>query len=375
MRSISVIVPIYYGKKYIPGMIQQIEACRDRLEQEDQIEIIFVNDSPAEPLDFEWRSKTVDITVIHTDHNAGIHGARLKGLAKCHGEYILFLDQDDRIRPEYFDSQLRSMGEADAVICKALNGTREIYADDKIFEELPSFPLKEWNRIISPGQILLRRDAIPDAWTENVMTNGGADDWLLWICMSTDRRIVALNKEILYDLVLQGTNVSGDVVTMLRSERELFRIIWEKRMLPEKDFSSLLEGFFKQEAIRMRELSAARKKLEILGKLRGLQEEKNKMLEFFSKKGIRTIAIYGCGIVGEYLYDELKKIVNVKYFIDRNGKEIEKNIPVYTLQECRPETDAVVITLMAGEEKVMKDLEEKGFKNIIVLRDWLADEE
>ena len=373
MRSISVIVPIYYGKKYIPGMIQQIEACRGYLEQGDQIEILFVNDSPAEPLDFEWRSETVDITIINTDRNVGIHGARLKGLAKCRGEYILFLDQDDRIRPEYFDSQLQSIGEADAVICMALNGNQEVYTDDKVFEELPVFPLKEWNRIVSPGQILLRKDSISEAWTENVMTNGGADDWFLWICMSTEKRIFALNKEILYEHVLQGANVSGNVIAMLQSERELFQIIWKKRMLSDDEFASLLEGFFKQEFARMRELSAARKKLEVLEKLRGLRMKK-KSLAFFSERGIQNAAIYGCGIVGEYLYDELKETINVNYFIDKKAKQIKKNIPVYTLQEGLPETDSVIITLMAEEDKVAKDLKNKGFKNIIILREWLADD-
>ena len=51
MNSVSVIVPVYYGEKYMSNMIHQIEAGREGLSEEDSVELIFVNDTPNVPLD------------------------------------------------------------------------------------------------------------------------------------------------------------------------------------------------------------------------------------------------------------------------------------------------------------------------------------
>ena len=145
MKSISIIVPIYYGEKYIPKIIQQIEDCKSRLNEEDYLELLFVNDAPDAPLSQDLKSDAVHLTVINTDKNIGIHGARVKGLKKCHGEYVLFLDQDDRIYPEYFYSQLLSIEENDAVICKAIHAGEEYYVPKRHIKGICFKPLESDN--------------------------------------------------------------------------------------------------------------------------------------------------------------------------------------------------------------------------------------
>ena len=46
MKNISIIVPIYYGEKYIPNIIRQAEDCRRYLDKEDYLELLLVNDAP-----------------------------------------------------------------------------------------------------------------------------------------------------------------------------------------------------------------------------------------------------------------------------------------------------------------------------------------
>lgn len=120
MKSISIIVPIYYGEKYITGIISQIELCKSYMKEAVYIELVFVNDSPDIPIYIKKKSELIEIVVINCDSNIGIHGARVKGLKYCHGEYVLYLDQDDRIHPEYFSSQLQEIGENEAVVCAAV---------------------------------------------------------------------------------------------------------------------------------------------------------------------------------------------------------------------------------------------------------------
>lgn len=133
MKRISVIVPIYHGRKYINGMIAQIESCVAECRGEYALELLFVNDSPDEPID-SLSSEKIEIRVIETNRNRGIHGARVRGLEHCTGDYILFLDQDDRIRPTYFSSQLAHLGDSDAVVCRLLHEGRQFYDTRMPFE-------------------------------------------------------------------------------------------------------------------------------------------------------------------------------------------------------------------------------------------------
>lgn len=373
MSNFSIVVPIYYGEKYIPGIIRQIEACKVHMSSRDYFEILFVNDAPNAPINTEWNSKTIDIVVINSDKNIGIHGTRLRGLAQSKGEYILFLDQDDLIKENYFQSQMQKLGEGDAVVCKALNGGKSVYVNDKYFINIPNkkFVLKEWNLIVSPGQVLLKRNSIPDTWIKNVIKNNGADDWFLWICMYAEKCKFSLNEEILYEHVLQNSNMSEDITSMLRSEQEVQHIIQEKEILSNYDFKLFLEGFDKRNLTRTKELYLAKKKLDIIDKWRKLKKRDIKFLNNLFHIEIQTIAIYGCGILGEFLYDELKTIKDIEYFIDINAQYIQEEIPVYTLSEQLPDIDSVIITLVEGGEDVKRELEDRKFKNIIILKDWL----
>ena len=85
-----------------------------------------------------------------------------------------------------------------------------------------------------------------------------------------------------------------------------------------------------------------------------LEETGVKLAEYLSKAGIKTCGIYGCGILGEHLYDNLKKSINIKYFVDRNAGQIDKNIPIYTIEDAWPETDIIIITLLNDSNVVEK---------------------
>lgn len=377
MKSISIIVPIYYGEKYIPDIIRQIEDCKRYLADEDYMEILFVNDAPDAPVSHDWQSKSVHLVVINTDENVGIHGARVKGFRECHGEYVLFLDQDDRIRPEYFYSQLMSMGNSDAVVCKAIHAGEEYYSDDRIFENVitKKYVLKHWNQIISPGQVLIRKSSIPDIWIENIMKYNGADDWLLWLCMMAEECTFSLNQDVLYEHISNGLNASGDVVGMAQSEHEVLRIVQKRKIFQESDLQLLMEGFFLRNLVRVQEMRTLNVKLNIFDKWMGLREQGTRYSEYLSAAGIKCVAIYGCGIVGKHLLSELKPSIEIKYFIDRNAREVKADIPVYTWKDIWPEVDAVIITLMDGEKEVKRGIEEKAGKRALVLKEWIMKAE
>lgn len=375
MKSVSIIVPVYYGEKYISGIIEQVEACRKYLEMQDYVEVLFINDAPEAPLLSQWESEWVHIAVVNTDKNTGIHGARLKGLKRCKGEYVLFLDQDDSIRPEYLYSQLYSIGESDAVVCRAIEGGELFYSIHPIFENILSkeLMLTKWNPIISPGQVLLRRQSIPNVWIENVLKYNGADDWFLWLCMLSKGYLFTLNQEVLYEHNLVGENASDDMITMLQSEQEVMSIVQERKLFSEEDFKLLMRGFFEKNVNRIWVLNSYKEKLNLLDRWVKLKEQNVKYSEYLIGLGLQTVAIYGCGVLGEYLYIELKNDLVVKYFIDRNASQIHKNIPVYSLNDKLPKVDGVIITLIGETNELERELEDILCSRVFVLKDWLKN--
>ena len=376
MNSVSVIVPVYYGEKYMSNMIHQIEAVREGLSEEDSVELIFVNDTPNVPLPVEWDVESVQVVVINTDENVGMQGARLKGLKRCHGEYVLFLDQDDLIRPGYFYSQLMAIGDNDAAICRAVHDNEMWYSGENIFEKVVS---KEYmlgmqcgrNPIASPGQVLLRKESIPDIWMDNILKHRGGDDWLLWLCMLSEECTFSLNQDILYEHVVHKNNYSNRIVEMLETEQEVIRIVQEQKIFSDSDFMMLLEGFFKRNVMRLKGYDSLIKKWDVLDRWMRLKEKHIKLSEYLLCIGCKNVAIYGCAALGKMTYDELKNDISVKYFIDRNAGEMEKEIPVYSLKNELPRADCIIITLIDEAEKVQKEIVNMLDSKTLILKDWI----
>lgn len=86
MKNISIVVPIFHGRKYIESMIAQLEKCAGVCEDKYALELIFVNDDPQVPIG-EVSSNVMMVRVLETDENRGIHGARVRGVGYCTGEY------------------------------------------------------------------------------------------------------------------------------------------------------------------------------------------------------------------------------------------------------------------------------------------------
>ena len=90
--KISIIVPVFHGRKYIDSMIAQMEVCATACRGRCTLELLFVNDDPDEAIG-SLTSEKIKIRVMETNVNRGIHGARVYGLEQCTGDYVLFLDQ------------------------------------------------------------------------------------------------------------------------------------------------------------------------------------------------------------------------------------------------------------------------------------------
>lgn len=102
MPKFSVIIPVYNAEKYINQCISSL------LNQEyTDYELILVNDcSTDRSLEVceEFQKKYSNVVIINQLQNKGVSAARNRGIEAASGEYILFVDSDDFVANNYFQT-------------------------------------------------------------------------------------------------------------------------------------------------------------------------------------------------------------------------------------------------------------------------------
>lgn len=97
---ISVVIPVYNVERYLRGCLDSVlrSAYQD-------FELILVNDGSADKsLDIckEYAARDSRIRLI-SQENGGVSAARNRGIAACRGEWVVFVDADDLISPDFLD--------------------------------------------------------------------------------------------------------------------------------------------------------------------------------------------------------------------------------------------------------------------------------
>lgn len=108
-HRVSVIIPTYYRNERLRGAVQSV------LHQGyEPIEILVVDDSGenhARPVGEEFEA----VTYIPMGENRGPMGARVAGVDRATGEYVQFLDDDDRLYPNKLQRQIPLLANNDGV--------------------------------------------------------------------------------------------------------------------------------------------------------------------------------------------------------------------------------------------------------------------
>lgn len=133
-NRISVIVPIYNIRSYLPACIESI------LNQTFQsLEILLIDDGSTDGCHEICESyKRLDhrIKVIHKA-NGGLVSARKAGVRAATGEYIAFVDGDDWIEPDMYQRMYSMITEQDVdmVMCGHYEDVRDV--NKKVFHGIP----------------------------------------------------------------------------------------------------------------------------------------------------------------------------------------------------------------------------------------------
>lgn len=133
MPLISVIVPIYNVEKYL-------DKCVDSIINQtyENLEIILVDDGSPDncpKMCDDYAKKDSRIKVVHKE-NGGLSDARNAGMQVATGEYVSFIDSDDYISLDFYETLMQTMLEnsSDIVECSVVkfyeDGHFDEYSDD-----------------------------------------------------------------------------------------------------------------------------------------------------------------------------------------------------------------------------------------------------
>lgn len=119
--KVSLVIPVYNVERYI-------EKCARSLFSQtyEDIEIVFVNDcTPDHSVEIiekvltEYPEMQEKVTILHNEKNVGCAASRRRGLDHVSGEYLIQLDSDDYVAPDYVKLMAESAiaNDSDMVIC------------------------------------------------------------------------------------------------------------------------------------------------------------------------------------------------------------------------------------------------------------------
>ena len=134
---ISVIVPIYNVEKYLDRCVESIINQTYK-----NLEIILVDDGSPDnctQMCDDYAKKDSRIRVVHKE-NGGLSDARNAGMEVATGEYVSFIDSDDYISLDFYETLFQTMidNDSDIVECSVVkfyeNGKFDEYSDDQMIK-------------------------------------------------------------------------------------------------------------------------------------------------------------------------------------------------------------------------------------------------
>ena len=119
-EKISIIIPVYNAEKYIESTLNNLFA---QTYKNYEIIIAFDTKTTDKTLDILQKINETHPIIIDIGNDSSTGSARNRGLRLASGKYIVFVDSDDVILPEYLQSMLdvfKKYPEMDVVCCNAL---------------------------------------------------------------------------------------------------------------------------------------------------------------------------------------------------------------------------------------------------------------
>src|SRR5262245_38523869 len=220
-RVVSVVIPCYNQARYLGEAVESA-----RLQTHPDVEIIVVDDGSSD--------NTVEVARSYEDvrcvsqPNRGQGAARNTGLEHAAGEYVVFLDSDDRLLPRAFEIALHCLDAHPecafvAGRCHGIgaDGQRRSTTWQPAILEDHYLHLLQNNFIWAPAAVMFRTAVVRGAGGfETTVT--GAEDYDLYLRIAREHRILC-HESLVAEYRQHDTNTSRNFRLMLTSTVTVIR--------------------------------------------------------------------------------------------------------------------------------------------------------
>lgn len=212
---VSVVIPCYNQGRFLGEAIDSVLAQTHR-----SVEIIVVDDGSTD--DTSVVARRYDGVRCFSQANQGQGAARNLGLTHVTGEYVVFLDADDRLLPDAFEIGLRHLAAhpdcaftAGRCLVLGPDGTRQDGLYEPVVERDHYRMLLRNNYIWMPGTVLFRTAVVRQVGGFKT-TVSGAEDYDLYLRLAR-RHSVWCHDQIVAEYRQHETNTSRRPMLMIRS--------------------------------------------------------------------------------------------------------------------------------------------------------------
>ena len=229
---VSVVIPAYNMERFI------CDAVDSALSQTyKNIEVIVIDDGSKDRTKEILKKYAPNIRYIFKE-NAGLSAARNTGIKYAKGEYVAFLDADDRWLSQKIEKQIKAFNESDSIgliSCgvRMINESGDILAVDKkeeIYSNKNKFIEKLYlsNFVSGGSQAVVKRSCFEKVgfFDENIQSS---EDWDMWLRIAEqfDIRFV---KEVLVEALVRTASLSSasNAEKMITSDMYVIKKTFER---------------------------------------------------------------------------------------------------------------------------------------------------
>ena len=239
---ISIIIPAYNAAEFMGETLDSIFA-----QTFTRYEVIVINDgsSDTEKLE-EVLERYPDNLLYIAQENQGAGEARNAGLRAANGEFVAFLDADDRWVPEFLEKQLDLLkrSNADLVFADAL-----LFGDSRLdgrtfmqlnplTGEVTAENLLAVKVTVLTSTVLARKTVIFEVGLFDVSLRRG-QDFDLWLRLAKAGARFACSREVLAHHRIVESSLSGGTISQLKRTLSVLNVIKARGDLTEAEQSAL----------------------------------------------------------------------------------------------------------------------------------------
>ncbi len=202
MEKVSIIIPCFRQAQYLS------DAIESALNQTVPCEVIVVNDGSDD--NTSSIAQNYDVTLVEKK-NGGLASARNAGINKATGKWILTLDADDKIAPDFVE---KCLNHAKKTNCDIIGTWQQEFGDSSTqhrFLDNPTHDMfREYNRINCCS--LYRKEMWEKVGGYDESMRIGYEDWDFWIRGTKLGYTVGIVPEFLFFYRKHGASMVSNAI-------------------------------------------------------------------------------------------------------------------------------------------------------------------